>query len=210
MVANAHQDQDPEVRKIYDGGYLVGVVGLSAFCVCIPLVKLTAPNEIPITELCMGNISTQEPVLLLVIVAVFALSFLFTALISLRTRKNLRKLKDQDLKKLPANNALTYLDRQIVCFLLFFFILLIICSVFLFRIDVLTFKVNFIVSNLVHMCLFNIVICFMFPVYIILKTRRYLPRLWDGEAPLILQNNDFYTARWSQVSPQQETAQSGL
>ena len=60
------------------------------------------------------------------------------------------------------------------------------------------------------MCLFNIVICFMFPVYIILKTRRYLPRLWDGEAPLILQNNDFYTVRLSQVSPQQETAQSGL
>ena len=122
MVANAHQDQDPEVRKTYDSGYLVGVVGLSAFCVSIPLVKLTASDEIPITELCMGNISTQEPVLLLIIVAVFALSFLSTALVSLTTRENLRKLKDQDLKNLPANNALTYLDTQIVCFLLFFFL----------------------------------------------------------------------------------------
>ena len=70
----------------------------------------------------------------------------------------------------------------------------------MFVLDVLSWKDSFILRNFVQLVVTNIVVSFLFPVYIILKTRRYLPRLWDADSPVILQNNDFYAVRLSQVN----------
>ena len=50
-------------------------------------------------------------------------------------------------------------------------------------------------KDLIKWTMFSLV----FPVYIILKTRRYLPRLWNVNCPLIIQNNDFYSVNMLQV-----------
>ena len=115
---------------------------------------------------------------------------------SYKTRNSLRKIQDQHLKNLPSKNALTYLDTQILCF-----------SIILYKIFSIMYVqfLNFDAGEdflfvIVQFCFHNIVLCFLFPLYIILKTRRYLPRLWDDNSPIILQNNDFYAVRLSQVS----------
>ena len=69
---------------------------------------------------------------------------------------------------------------------------------FLLATDLLSFDISFYLVNLMSFC-FVFMFSLIFPLYIILKTRRYLPSLWDDKAPLILQNNDFYAVRLSQV-----------
>merc|ERR1712208_226497 len=125
-------------------------------------------------------------------------AFTFTILISLRTRKNLRKLQEEHLKNLPSNNALTYLDTEILCFSIMAKFSLERFRNILLATDLLSFDISFHLVNLMSFC-FVFMFSLIFPLYIILKTRRYLPSLWDDKAPLILQNNDFYAVRLSQV-----------
>lgn len=210
MVANAHQDQEADGRKISDSAYLTGLMGVIAVLVAIPILKIALQNDIRFVELCMGKASRQEPITpyLIIILVIWSLCSLFVILISLKTRNNLKKLQHQHLENLPANNALTYLDTQILCFIILLQALTIICTNVLFVVNIIPLKVTLFVTNFVHLCTSNIVISFIFPIYITLKTRRYLPRLWDDEAPLIIQNNDFYAVRLEQISPQQEMAES--
>ena len=131
---------------------------------------------------------------------------------SLKTRDGLRKLQDQHLKNLPSRNALTYLDTQILCYSLIanIFFTMIFFQLFINESG----GVSYSIIIFVHFCVHNIWLSFLFPLYIIMKTRRYLPRLWDDNAPIILQNNDFYAVRLSQVSPggerNMDTAESSL
>ena len=76
--------------------------------------------------------------------------------------------------------------------------------IFLRVIDILSQEYFILCVNLFQVIVNNVVICQIFPVYVILKTRRYLPRLWSDDSPLILENNDFYAVRLSQVSPELE------
>ena len=93
-----------------------------------------------------------------------------------------------------------FVDTQILCSLLscqYF------SSIFLhtmFKFDVLSWKDSFSLRNFVQIVLTNVLLSFLFPVYILMKTRRYLPKLWDEDSPIILQNNDFYAVRLSQVN----------
>ena len=41
--------------------------------------------------------------------------------------------------------------------------------------------------------LIDIGVAFIFPIYIIIKTKRYLPKLWDDSQQIIGQNNDFFS-----------------
>ena len=70
----------------------------------------------------------------------------------------------------------------------------------MFKFDVLSWKDSFSLRNFVQIVLTNVLLSFLFPVYILMKTRRYLPKLWDEDSPIILQNNDFYAVRLSQVN----------
>ena len=129
------------------------------------------------------------------------LLLVFTLLISLRTRRNLGQLPSRHLTNLPAKNALTFLDTQIVCFLLLLQFILMITIHSMYLLNVFSLETSELVGSLTQMLITNVLLSLVFPVYIILKTRRYLPTLWDDESPLIVQNNDFYAVRLSQISP---------
>ena len=213
MVSNAHQETDPEAKLLFDIGYLAAVAGFLLISVAMPVVQLTL-NGIRAIPLCLRqeeNIDLNGLNLLKISTAAIVLIFTFTVLICIRTNKNLRKLEDQHLKNLPANNALTFVDTLILFFLFYsiFFLKRVLVSVFYF--DFLTLELFAFWISFFEFLMFNIIISFVFPIYIILKTRRYLPRLWDDNSPLILQNNDFYAVRLSQISPCQSAfAESSL
>ena len=138
---------------------------------------------------------------LLIIAITFWFLFLsFTMMITIRTRKNLAKLQDQHLMNLPSKNALTFLDTEILCFLILFQFILLLILELLFFFDILLYEQAIFLKNFVQLCIDNVVISILYPIYIILKTRKYLPRLWDEDSPLIVQNNDFYAVKMSQVS----------
>ena len=204
MVSNAHQDTESEAKKLFDIGYLAAVSGFLLIPLIMPVVQYTM-HGIQTIALCLRE-EEKLPVsfdLLKISTASITLIFTFTVLISLRTIRKLRKLQDQDLKNLPANNALTFVDTLLLCFLSYsnFLVQRVLLSVFM--LDFLTYEVFAFVINFIEFFLHNIIISFVFPIYIILKTRRYLPRLWSADSPLILQNNDFYAVRLTQISPSQ-------
>ena len=209
MVSNAHQDTEPEAKLLFDIGYLAAVAGFLLLSLAMPVVQFTL-NGIRTIDFCLGQEENIDD-LLKISTAAIVLIFTFTVLISIRTNKNLRKLEDQHLKNLPANNALTFVDTLILFFLSYsnFFLSVFLFLVFYFdflTLEFLTFWISFF-----EFFIFNIITSFVFPIYIILKTRRYLPRLWDDNSPLILQNNDFYAVRLSQISPCQSAfAESSL
>ena len=206
MVSNAHQDTEPEAKKLFDIGYLAAVAGFLLLSITMPVVQYTM-HGIETIALCLRQEdSWKRPVnfdLMKISTASIVLIFTFTVLLGFRTNKNLRKLQDQHLKNLPANNALTFVDTLILCFLSYsnFLVQRVLLSVFM--LDFLTYEVFAFVINFIEFFLHNIIISFVFPIYIILKTRRYLPRLWSADSPLILQNNDFYAVRLTQISPSQ-------
>ena len=205
MVANAHQEQEPEGKRVFDIGYLVGVVGLLVVMIPLPLM-IYYVNGIPFIERCLdsdtrhadADTQTDHGMLRVATIALSLSAFTFTILISLRTRKNLRKLQEEHLKNLPSNNVLTYLDTEILCFsIMAKFALVKFRNIFL-ATDLLSFDISLYIVNVMPFC-FVFMFSLIFPLYIILKTRRYLPSLWDDKAPLILQNNDFYAVRLSEV-----------
>ena len=133
------------------------------------------------------------------------------------TKIYLNKLQDIHLPNLPAKNALTYIDTLIFLSILFasfiiksFFILL--WTLYIFSFDTLNF-VNTIISLIVD----EVGVGFIFPLYIIMKTKRYLPRLWDDSRQIIAENNDFFSINPATVAPasgphptNQQIAQSSL
>ena len=198
MVANAHQEQEPEGKRVFDIGYLVGVVGLLVVVISLPPM-IYYVNGIPFIERCQdADTQTDHGILRVAVIALSLSTFTFTILLSLRTRKNLRKLQEVHLKNLPSNNALTYLDTEILCFSIMAKFSIERFRNILLATDLLSFDISFYLVNLMSFC-FVFMFSLIFPLYIILKTRRYLPSLWDDKAPLILQNNDFYAVRLSQV-----------
>ena len=205
MVSNAHQDTEPEAKKLFDIGYLAAVFGFLLIPLVMPVVQYTM-HGIETIALCLRE-EEKLPVsfdLLKISTASIFLIFTFTVLISMRTVRNLRKLQDQHLKNLPAKNALTFVDTLILCFLSFSNFLVQRVLLSLFMNDLITFEVFAFWVNFLEFFLHNIITSLAFPVYIILKTRRYLPRLWCAESPLILQNNDFYAVKLTtQISPSQ-------
>ena len=207
MVANAHQTQEEEGRKLFDMVYLVGVIGMIVALVPLPFVLLIKnEEEIPYINYCRKREEQNfPPRLFQVAIAFCSLSFFFTVALVLRTRENLRKLEKQHIVNLPSNNALTYLDTLILCSLVFVFFWSRVFLIFLFSLNIIDWQDLFFANNLCHLMMIDIVMSFLFPVYIILKTKRYLPRLWDDNSPIILGNNDFYASRLSQISPNGQT-----
>ena len=211
MVANAHQMQEAEEKKLFDIVYLVGVIGIILAIAPLPFAMFLKNEQgIPFVNQCKGKDIDHDTkyVLFLIGTAFGCLFFYFTVSLGLRTKKNLRKLQDQHLVNLPSNNALTYLDTLILCLLINVAFLFRLCLPILFRLQMISSKDLFLVASIFQMIMPNIVMSFMFPVYIILKTRRYLPRLWNDNSPIIIGNNDFYASRLSQISPHVDTAES--
>ena len=205
MVAHAHQDQEPEGRKIFDTVYLAGVVGIISVLTFLPIIEFFF-NSIPFVNRCEREVGKSNLSILYPIVTTFWLLFLiFTFILSWRTNKNLKKLRDIHLKNLPANNVLTYLDTQMLCFSFHLYFLVQLSRNIAFLFDILSWEVSFFLMNMIQVS-FDVTISTLFPLYLSLKTRRYLRRLWDNNSPIILQNNDFYAVRMLQISPQSENS----
>ena len=135
--------------------------------------------------------------------AVFCvLGLVFTVLLSCRTNTILKKIQPQHLLNLPSKNALTFLDTQIlfVSIIIQFFVISVIHILFHF---LLISHDQFVIQKaILHLIIDNLFICFVFPIYIILKTKKYFPRMWDDKAQMLPKNNDFYAENPSHVSPQ--------
>ena len=105
-----------------------------SYDLAIPVVQFTLNGMVQ--QLCLRqeeNIDLNGLNLLKISTAAIVLTFTFTVLISIRANKNLKKLEDQHLKNLPANNALTFVDTLILCFLSYSnFFLLSRCSILIF------------------------------------------------------------------------------
>jgi len=191
--------QDPDLTRTSDVGYLLGVTGIVIVIGSIPVgihLKLDRSQEF-----CDGEIQKLGYYLMIPTV-VLLLIIVYTMLISLKTHNYLRNLQPEHFKNLPSNNVLTFIDTQMLCFFLILYFMIGLLFIFLRSIDILSREYLILYSNIFQLTVNNVVICLIFPVYVILKTRRYLPRLWSDDSPLILENNDFYAVRLSQVSPQ--------
>ena len=204
VVSSAHQDTEPEAKKFFDVGYLAAVSGCLFISVAIPVVQYNTQG-IQTTAWCLRE-EGKVPVsfdLLKISTALVVLMFTFSVLIGVRTIRNVRKLQDRHLKNLPANNALTFVDTLILCFLFYlnFMVQRVLLSVYM--LDLLTYEALAFWANFLELFIHNFILSFLFPIYIIMKTRRYLPRLWSDDSPLILQNNDFYAVRLTHISPSQ-------
>ena len=194
LVAFAHQDAD--LTRPSDIGYLLGVTGIGIVTNSIPFGFYL---KLYFKEICRGDVQYLGYYVMIPVV-VLLLIVISTLLISFKTHNYLRNLHPQHFKNLPSNNVLTFVDTQMLCFFLILYFMIGLLIVFLRHIDILS-RENFIMClNLFQLVINNVVICLIFPVYVILKTRRYLPRLWSDDSPLILENNDFYAVRLSQVS----------
>ena len=194
IVAVAHQDSD--LTRTSDIGYLLGVTGIGIVTNSIPFGFYL---KLYFKEICRGDVQylgyyVMIPTVLLI------LMFISTVLISFKTHKYLRNLQPENFKNLPSNNVLTFMDTQLMCFFLILYFMTGYLFIILRFIDILSREYFILCVNLFQVIVNNVVICLIFPVYVILKTRRYLPRLWSDDSPLILENNDFYAVRLSQVS----------
>ena len=58
-----------------------------------------------------------------------------------------------------------------------------------------------ILSCLTSIVVDDIGLGFIFPIYIIIKTKRYLPKLWNNSREIVGANNDFYSTNPATVAP---------
>ena len=200
-MANAHNDPGVDGMKIFNIGYLVGITGILLAWNSAILIKVTVSEEyLRYTALCLRKKSKSDfpgPIL----IAMIFLCILFSLIIIRRTKTYLRKLPDNQLRNLPAKNAMTYIDTLILFYVLSgsFFIKTSGMAFWLHNIS-LSDQTNLILCA-ITVIVDDIGVGFIFPVYIIIKTKRYLPKLWDTSRQIILENNDFYSSNPTAVVP---------
>ena len=196
MVANAHNDPGEDGLKMFNYGYLAGISGiLLAWNGALLVKSLISDNYITFTASCLKTQNSFHPIGI-----AFSITFLlvvFSVYITLRTKSYLAKLQDRHLRNLPSKNVLTYIDTLIL-------FLLLVLSFFLKTIGALLWKLlsyenEELFLSISSIVVDNLVICFVFPIYIIIKTKRYLPKLWDSSRPIVPGNNDFYSTNPSTV-----------
>ena len=187
--------------KIFNIGYLVGITGILLAWNSAILIKVTVSEEyLRYTALCLRKKSKSDfpgPIL----IAMICLCILFSLIIIRRTKTYLNKLHDNQLRNLPAKNAMTYIDTLILFYVLSgSLIIKTCCMLFLIFDSSLSDPTNLIIC-VISIIVDDIGVGFIFPGYIIIKTKRYLPKLWDTSRQIILENNDFYSSNPTAVVP---------
>ena len=96
---------------------------------------------------------------------------------------------------------MTYIDTLILFYVLSgSLIIKTCCMLFLIFDSSLSDPTNLIIC-VISIIVDDIGVGFIFPGYIIIKTKRYLPKLWDTSRQIILENNDFYSSNPTAVVP---------
>ena len=97
-MANAHQDPGPEGMRLFDTGYLVAVFAFLLFSNGFPLLQFLTHGN-PHLARCRGEGEKEgeeeeafTPLMIIGVIFWFLL-LVFTLLISVRTRRNLRHLR---------------------------------------------------------------------------------------------------------------------
>ena len=130
-----------------------------------------------------------------------SICLVFTLIISRRTYIYLSKLQDIHLPNLPAKNALTYIDTLILLSIIFgSYIIDALCILFL-TLDYFSFDNLTTFNNIISLIVDDIGVGTIFPIYIIIKSKRYLPKLWDDSRQIIDENNDFFSLNPAAVTP---------
>ena len=205
MVANAHNDPGEDGMKLFNIGYLAGISGiLLAWNAAVLIKVLMSSDYLPFTILCFKKplVESIDPLTtrmrsvvfhpITIRIAVVILCLVFSVIITIRTKSYLTKLQDRHLRNLPSKNALTFLDTQILFWILSASSLLKSIVIMFQQSGFLSFDNLLIVNNIISLVWDNFGACFIFPIYIILKTKRYLPKMWDSSRQIVAENNDFY------------------
>ena len=194
MVSNAPHNPDHEKMKMFNLGYLVGLSGiLLVWNVNMIAFLFKSDYLTPGVSKCLG-LPTEEDTSTLhrIATVVLVLMAVFSVFIYIRTQQYLKHIQPEHQKNLPAKNALTFLDTYILLLSLTVRFLLARLIFYLHVQDYFSFEVSFTARTILNVCLNDVFLGLVFPLYIILKTRRYLPKLWNDDCQHVQQNNDFY------------------
>ena len=188
---------------MFNIGYLAGLSGLLLAWNSAILIQVTVTEqEIGFTAFCLKKTLESKPFYPNIIgIVMLSLCVIFSLIIARRTNVYLRKLPDSHLRNLPAKNALTYIDTLILFSVLAGSNFIKIFCILSWKLDFFTFDNMNLINCIISMIVDDIGVAFIFPIYIILKTKRYLPKLWDDSREIIGENNDFYATNPATVAP---------
>ena len=198
MACSAHQRPEDDDMKTFNCGYLATVAALLLSWNSLLAVKVLTTDDM--AQFWCERFSGPTEILKMIPASFFFLAEIVIILISLRINRILESLQPEHLENLPSRNALTFRDTQILYSLLSlqFVVISSVSSLY----PSSQFQTSLLTKVVLHLCFDNVIISFLFPIYIIVKTKRYLPKLWDDSSQLIHGNNDFYAENPSQVSPE--------
>ena len=203
MVSKAHQNPGQDEMRTFNHGYIAAVTGIILSWNSILVVKFLSADDSDLPDWCCGfQIEPNQQFLMMIPTVFSVLSTVFTVLLTVRTNRILKDIQPQHLQYLPSKNALTFLDTKIlfVSTIIQFLVLSVISILFYFLF--ISYDQFIILRAILHLIIDNVFICFVFPLYIILKTKKYFPRMWDDNSQIFQQNNDFFAENPSQISPQ--------
>ena len=218
-MANAHNDPGPEGLKMFNIGYLAGIAGILLAWNSAILIKVTVSDQyIGFTAFCLKKTLESKPFYPMIIALVlFSLCVIFSLTITRRTYIYLSKLQGSQLPNLPGKNALTYVDTLILFYIISGSSILNSFCVLSWTLDFVSFDTSNLLTCLISIIVDDIGVGFMFPIYLIMKTKRYLPKLWDDSRQIIVENNDFFSINPAAVAPapgpqptNQETAETSF
>ena len=196
MLLSAHQDTiGVDEMKTFNSGYLTFVTCVLLSWNSLLLVIFVSDGSTP--DWCWSG---SELTLILIPVAFSLLAVIIVVLIIIKSNRVLKNLKHQHFKNLPSKNALTFRDTLILFFSVTSQYFLINIQSFLFSFKFLSKEKSLILKVVTHFSINDMMICFVFPIYIIFKTKKYLRKLWDDSAPIIHENNDFFAENPAEVS----------
>ena len=205
-VANAHNDPGTDGLKIFNIGYLAGIAALLLALMIMGIFQFLISDEyVPYTALCLKKTLEFEskpffPAIIGVVVAI--LTVVFAVIITRRTYKYLNKLQDSHLRNLPAKNVLTYIDTLLLFSIISGSSMIEFLFFFSWALDILSFNNANLSTSIISIIVEDIGVGFIFPIYIIMKTKRYLPKLWDDSRQIVAENNDFFSINPATVAPE--------
>ena len=115
--------------------------------------------------------------------------------LSKRTYEYLDSLNDNDLKNVPGKNILTFHDTKVLVIMIYLGLIVYVFNTLLEYQDFISLKTMIHLHYLQKFILGDLILSFVHPIFIIRKTKKYLPQLWSDSnevETMLFKNNDFY------------------
>ena len=192
MVAQAdhHLGQSPNL-KMFNLVYVVGISGILLVWNMIFLaMEIHSEEPFPFVRVCMekqSSVLPKAPVMFQITLFLTLLGIVYVYLVNRKTHRHLDRITDDDMEQLPAKNLLTYHDTKVLVLVIFLGWLIFASG------DITPIPTMISVSFLLNFVFCDLLISFVHPIIIILKTKKYLPDLWS-EVEILNENNDFFAS----------------